>query len=63
MIASTVAIGQVLIVTFGGAVFNVEPLSVGAWLGIIAFTASVLVFAELARRVRLAFRGRSYPPA
>jgi len=53
-VAATVAIGQILIVTFGGPVFKVEPLGLVQWLGVIAFTASVLVFAELARRVRLA---------
>jgi P-type Ca2+ transporter type 2C len=53
-IASTVALGQVIIVTFGGRVFNVEPLSPVQWLAILASTASVLVFAEMARRVRLA---------
>ncbi len=57
-IAATVAIGQVLIVTFGGPVFKVEPLSAQAWLGVIAFTASVLVFAEVARRIRLANQGQ-----
>jgi Ca2+-transporting ATPase len=55
-IASTVAIGQVLIVTFGGRVFNVEPLGVVAWVAIIAFTSTVLIFAETSRMVRLATR-------
>jgi Ca2+-transporting ATPase len=52
-IAATVAIGQIVIVTFGGAVFKVEPLSPLSWLVIIGGTASVLVFAEVARRVRM----------
>jgi Ca2+-transporting ATPase len=52
LIASLTVIGQVLIVTFGGKVFNVEPLGVIDWLVIAAATASVLVFAEVARRVR-----------
>ena len=39
---------------FGGSVFKVEPLSPLAWLGVIGFTVSVLVFAEIARRIRLA---------
>jgi Ca2+-transporting ATPase len=52
-IAGVVAVGQVLIVTFGGPVFKVEPLSPQTWLGVIAFTASVLVFAEVSRRIRL----------
>jgi Ca2+-transporting ATPase len=41
-----------VIVTVGGAVFNVEPLGLLDWLGVIAFTSSVLIFAEIARRVR-----------
>src|SRR5207249_12271863 len=55
-IASTVAIGQYLIITFGGPVFGVEPLSWQLWMAILVFTSSVLVFAEIARRVRLAAR-------
>ncbi len=51
-IAGTVAIGQIVIVTFGGPIFKVEPLGPLYWLGIIAFTSTVLVFAELARLIR-----------
>jgi P-type Ca2+ transporter type 2C len=53
VIASLTVIGQILIVSFGGQVFNVEPLGMVDWLVIAASTASVLVFAEVARRVRL----------
>ncbi len=55
-IATTVAVGQVLIVTFGGPVFKVERLGLLQWAAIIGVTSSVLVFAEAARRVRLAMR-------
>lgn len=55
LIASLTVVGQVVIVTFGGEVFNVEPLSLRDWLAIAASTASVLVFAEAARLVRKAF--------
>jgi Ca2+-transporting ATPase len=54
MIAAAVAVGQVVIVTFGGTIFKVEPLSPVYWLGVIAFTSTVLIFAEIARRIRLA---------
>jgi Ca2+-transporting ATPase len=47
---------QVLIVTFGGPVFQVQALGPLTWLVIIAFTASVLIFAEVTRRLRLAAR-------
>jgi Ca2+-transporting ATPase len=53
-VAATVAVGQILIVTFGGPIFKVEPLNPLQWLAVIAFTSSVLVFAEVARRIRLA---------
>jgi Ca2+-transporting ATPase len=55
-IASLTVIGQVLIVSFGWAVFNVEPLEFVDWLVIAAATSSVLIFAELARRLRLAIQ-------
>jgi Ca2+-transporting ATPase len=51
-IASLTVVGQLLIVQFGGVVFDVEPLAVIDWLVIAATTASVLVFAELMRRLR-----------
>lgn len=51
-IAGLIVIGQLIIVTIGGAVFEVEPLGLLDWLGIAAGTASVLVFAEVARRIR-----------
>ena len=53
-VASLTVVVQVLIVTLGGRVFNVEPLAVIDWMVIAASTASVLVFAEIARRVRAA---------
>jgi Ca2+-transporting ATPase len=62
VIAAAVAVGQVLIVTFGGAVFKVEPLGPLAWLAVIAGTSSVLAFAEAARRLRLARRGPGPTP-
>lgn len=43
---------QMLIVTFGGSIFHVEPLGVWDWLLIMAATASVLAYAELVRLVR-----------
>lgn len=58
VIASIVAVGQIVIVTFGGSIFKVERLGMLDWLGVIAFTSSVLVFAEIARRIRLAFRSK-----
>jgi Ca2+-transporting ATPase len=59
VIAGAVAVGQVVIVTIGGPVFKVEPLPVVYWVGIITFTSSVLIFAEIARRARLAMEKRN----
>ena len=56
-------VGQVLIVTLGGKVFNVEPLSTIDWLVIALATSSVLVFAEIARRVRIAIKKGASGPA
>jgi Ca2+-transporting ATPase len=53
MIASLTVIGQLLIVSFGGRIFEVEPLTVSDWGLIACATASVLLFAEVSRRIRL----------
>ena len=50
-IAATIFIGQVLIVTFGGQMFNVTPLSLRHWLMIIGGTSVVLWTGELVRLV------------
>jgi Ca2+-transporting ATPase len=56
MIAGTVAVVQVLIISLPGLghIFKVEPLSLLDWLCILAGTASVLLFGEIARRIRMA---------
>jgi Ca2+-transporting ATPase len=58
MIAGTVALVQALIISVPwiGRIFRVEPLSLLDWLYILAGTASVLLFGEIARRIRLAMR-------
>jgi Ca2+-transporting ATPase len=55
-IAGTVAVVQALIVSvpWVGEIFKVEPLSPLDWLCILGGTASVLLFGEIARRIRLA---------
>jgi Ca2+-transporting ATPase len=54
-IAGTVAVVQFLIVSVPllGTIFKVEPLGWLDWLAIVAGSASVLLFAEVARRARL----------
>src|SRR5258707_10417670 len=53
-ILAIIVVAQVVIITFGGSVFQVEPLSLLDWLLIAAGTASVLVFAEVIRQGRRA---------
>ena len=55
-IVGVIVIVQIVLVTFGGEVFEVAPLSPLTWLLIAVFAASVLVYAEIARRMRLAVR-------
>jgi Ca2+-transporting ATPase len=56
LIAGTIAVVQALIINVPviGRVFEVAPLSASDWGWILLGTASVLIFAEVARRVRLA---------
>jgi Ca2+-transporting ATPase len=55
-ITVTIAVVQALIVSVPwlGGIFKVEPLSLLDWLCILGGTASVLVFGEIVRRLRLA---------
>ena len=46
-----IALGQVLIVTFGGEMFNVVPLSLGDWARIVLGTSVILWLGELERLV------------
>ena len=51
-IATCIFIGQILIVTFGGQMFNVTPLSLRHWVMIICGTSIVLWIGELVRWFR-----------
>jgi Ca2+-transporting ATPase len=44
-----ILLGQVMIVTFGGELFEVTPLSLGDWLRIVVFTSPILWIDELTR--------------
>lgn len=48
-------VGQILIVNFGGEMFNVVPLPLGDWLRIIGFTSLILWFGEIERLVKRRF--------
>ena len=51
IIAAVVFVGQVLIVTAGGAFFNVVPLSLSDWLWIVGLTSPVFLVGEAVRAV------------
>ena len=48
-VALIIIVGQYLIVTFGGEMFNVTPLSLNSWFAIFAMTSPVLLVGELIR--------------
>ena len=48
-VALIILVGQYLIVTFGGEMFSVTPLSLYSWIVIIAITSPVLLAGELIR--------------
>ncbi len=50
--ALIILVGQYLIVSFGGALFSLEPLSSSDWIAIIAFTSPILIIGEMWRFVR-----------
>ncbi|MEZ6139850.1 MAG: calcium-translocating P-type ATPase, PMCA-type [Zavarzinella sp.] len=52
-ILGATVIGQILIVSFGGKIFSVEPLSLLDWLLLTLAASSVLLFGEIVRRIRM----------
>ena len=49
LISAAVFVGQILIITVGGAFFNVVPLTIQDWILIIAGTSSILWIGEIIR--------------
>lgn len=54
-IALVIVLGQIIIVTFAGRMFNVAPLSLNDWLWILFVTLPVLVVGDVFRFVRMIF--------
>lgn len=52
LVSGLILIGQILIVTFGGSIFQVETLGLLDWIIMLLGTASVLLVAELIRWIR-----------
>ena len=48
-ISLVILIGQILIVTFAGQMFNVAPLAASDWLWLILITSPVLIIPDLYR--------------
>jgi len=53
-IVALIVVVQIAVTTFGGEVFRTQPLSLRTWGFVIALTSTVLIFGEVARRIRLA---------
>ena len=51
--------GQILIVSFGGTMFSVVPLSIADWVYIVASSSVVLWVGEFFRLCKWLFRDRS----
>ena len=51
-IATLILVGQVFIVSFGGKMFDVTPIRLQDWFGIIVSTSLVLIIGEIARFVK-----------
>lgn len=49
LISTAIFVGQILIITVGGAFFNVVPLTIQDWILIIAGTSSILWIGEIIR--------------
>ncbi len=49
LVALLIVIGQILIVSFGGQMFRVEPLALGDWILILAATSLILWIGEAVR--------------
>jgi Ca2+-transporting ATPase len=51
LVCALILVGQFFIVTFGGEMFNVEPLTASSWGLIIASTSLVLWIGEAMRLI------------
>lgn len=51
-IAGLIVLGQILITTFGGEMFRVQPLDVTTWLLLFSVTSLVLLVGELLRLIK-----------
>lgn len=52
LIVIVILIGQILIVSFGGEMFTVQPLSLNTWLEIIGTTSFIFIIPEIHRNLK-----------
>ena len=57
-ISLVIVLGQILIVTFAGQMFSVEPISFMDWVFIILVTSPVLIIPDLIRGIKNLIKGR-----
>lgn len=57
LIAAVIVFGQILIVSFAGQLFSVEPLSPADWGLIMLMTSPVLIFADVVRFIKNWIKG------
>lgn len=57
-ISLVIVLGQILIVTFAGQMFSVEPISFMDWVLIILITSPVLIIPDLIRGIKNLIKGR-----
>jgi Ca2+-transporting ATPase len=53
-----IAVGQVLIVEFGGPVFRTTPLTWVQWLEVIGYTSLIAILGDVVRSIRRRIRPR-----
>lgn len=58
-ISLVILIGQIIIVTFAGKMFNVEALTVSDWLWIVLVTSPVLIVADVFRTVSCLLKSKA----
>ncbi len=54
-----IAVGQIAIVEWGGAVFRTTPLSLVQWVEVIGYTSLIAIFGDIVRTIRRRLKARS----
>ena len=54
-----IAVGQIVIVEWGGAVFRTTPLSLVQWIEVIGYTSLIAILGDIVRTIRRCLHPRS----